>query len=79
MTRHRVLLGLSAGVLVASLAGLSPASGIGYPLTAVVSDNPVNSTPHVLDNAVTAIAEIGNTVRARVSAEDPLSSMSLPS
>jgi hypothetical protein len=55
-------LAFSAGVLVASLAGVTPASGVSYPLNNVVSANPVNTTPHVLNGTVLAIAEVGTTV-----------------
>ncbi len=50
-------LGLSATTL-----GLAPAYSLSYPLTHVVSENPVNITPNVLDGTVYAIAEVGNRV-----------------
>lgn len=54
-------------VLVTALAltctpALAPATGVGYPLAQVVSDNPVNYTPHVTNGTVQAIATIGSRV-----------------
>lgn len=48
---------------VASMLATTPvAQGLGYPHPVVVSDNPVNNTPHALDGTVRAIATVGDVV-----------------
>jgi len=55
-------------VLVTGLALLwaplttTPATAVGYPLAQVVSDNPVNFTPHANNGSVQAIATVGSRV-----------------
>ena len=48
--------------VIATSAALPSAQGVGYPHGVVVSDNPVNYTPHALDGTVRAIATVGNVV-----------------
>ena len=52
-------LALSIG---ATTLGLTPAYSLSFPLPQVVSENPVNTTPNVLDGTVYAIAEVGDRV-----------------
>ncbi|HVQ87697.1 MAG TPA: hypothetical protein VMT88_05895 [Actinomycetes bacterium] len=54
-----VTLALTVG---ATTVGVQPAFSLSAPLTQVVSDNPVDNTPDVLDGTVYAIAEVGNRV-----------------
>ena len=53
---------LMVGALVVALAGTSPASGVSAGLNQVVSANPADTTPHVLNGTVRAIAEVGGIV-----------------
>jgi hypothetical protein len=60
---RRVLLALlSAAVLVGLVA--QPGAAVNVPQAAVVSSNPADWTPHVLDGRVNAIVQIGNTIVA---------------
>jgi len=52
---------LTAGLALAALVA-PPAQSMSAPLTQVVSDDPVDNTPHVVDGTVYAIAEVGNLV-----------------
>ena len=58
--RRRVFALVAAGLLPLSVA--SQAEGLGYAHPAVVSADPVNTTPHVLDGTVRAIAAVGSRV-----------------
>ncbi|MEJ7584230.1 MAG: hypothetical protein WKF43_09120 [Acidimicrobiales bacterium] len=49
-------------VLVATFGGLTPAGAVSFPQDTVVSANPANHTPHVLDGRVYGIAEVGSKV-----------------
>lgn len=51
-----------AGLVLGIAPMGAPVVALGHPLDAVVSDNPVNHTPHVLDGAVRAIATVGSRV-----------------
>lgn len=62
MTHLKTRASLLSAALATTLMMVSPASGVSYPLTQVVSANPVNNTPHVADGAVLAIQEIGDRV-----------------
>ncbi|MEW6471643.1 MAG: hypothetical protein AB1679_05190, partial [Actinomycetota bacterium] len=57
--RLRRVLGLLLGMLVLSPAG---AEGLSSPHAGVVSADPADTTPHVLDGKVTAILPLGNRV-----------------
>ena len=61
--RRLVALALSVPL---ALAGLTALGGTSYavqtPQTRLVSDNPANFTPHVLDGEVNAIIQVGNTM-----------------
>jgi hypothetical protein len=60
---RRVLLALvSAAVLVGLLA--QPGAAVNVPQAAVVSANPADWTPHVLDGKVDAIVQVGNKIVA---------------
>ena len=60
---RRVLLALlSAAVLVGLVA--QPGSAVNVPQAAVVSSNPADWTPHVLDGKVAAIVQVGNKIVA---------------
>ena len=57
----------SGGLALALVLGLgaalaAPAEAVSAPLTSVVSENPVDYTPHVLDGKVLAIAQVGGVV-----------------
>jgi len=58
--RRRVFALVAAGLLSLSVA--SQAEGLGYAHPGVVSADPVNTTPHVLDGTVRAIAAVGSRV-----------------
>lgn len=53
-----LLVGAALGALLPS----APASAVQFPLATVVSANPVNNTPHVLDGRVNAITVVGSKV-----------------
>lgn len=53
---------LVTGALLPVLAFTSPAGAVGFTQTQVVSADPVNTTPHVLDGSVRAIAAVGSRV-----------------
>ena len=53
-----LVLGPAAAVLVPA----SPVSAVQFPQTTVVSANPINTSPHVLDGKVLSIVEIGTKV-----------------
>src|SRR5215207_8659245 len=60
---RRVLLALlSAAVLVGLMA--QPGAAVNVPQPAVVSSNPADWTPHVLDGKVAAIVQVGNKIVA---------------
>jgi hypothetical protein len=60
---RRVLLALlSAAVLVGLLA--QPGSAVNVPQAVVVSSNPADWTPHVLDGKVAAIVQVGDKIVA---------------
>jgi len=60
---RRVLLALlSAAVLVGLVA--QPGSAVNVPQAVVVSSNPADWTPHVLDGKVAAIVQVGNKIVA---------------
>jgi hypothetical protein len=60
---RRVLLALlSAAVLVGLMA--QPAAAVNVPQAVVVSSNPADWTPHVLDGKVAAIVQVGNRIVA---------------
>jgi hypothetical protein len=58
MSRRVLLMLLSAAVLVGLIA--QPGAAVNVPQAAVVSANPANWTPHVLDGKVDAVVQIGN-------------------
>ncbi|MFZ0324146.1 MAG: hypothetical protein WAN48_08460 [Actinomycetes bacterium] len=53
---------LAIGAMLLGLVTAQPANAQSAPLAAVVSDDPVNTTPQVLDGTVLAIAQVGGTV-----------------
>jgi hypothetical protein len=53
---------LVTALTTATLIGVSPVRGLGYNHETVVSDNPVNYTPHVHNGTVRAIAVVGQRV-----------------
>lgn len=59
---RRVGVGAAAVTLLAVPVALPAASASVVTQTVIVSDNPVNYTPHVLDGAVHAITQVGNVV-----------------
>jgi hypothetical protein len=60
---RRVLLALlSAAVLVGLMA--QPGAAVNVPQAVVVSSNPADWTPHVLDGKVAAIVQVGNKIVA---------------
>src|SRR5919107_728927 len=62
---RRVLLALlSAAVLVGLVA--QPGAAVNVPQATVVSSNPADWTPHVLDGKVAAIVQVGNKIAAGV-------------
>ncbi|MEX2101755.1 MAG: PKD domain containing protein, partial [Actinomycetota bacterium] len=50
--------------LVAGLVPLAPAGAVNVPHAVIVSDDPSDDTPHVLDGKVEAIAQVGSTIVA---------------
>ena len=58
MSRRVLLVLLSAAVLVGLLA--QPGTAVNVPQAAVVSSNPADWTPHVLDGKVDAIVQVGD-------------------
>lgn len=66
MRRRRFLTvlvtGLATGLALIGVPLTTPAVAVGHPLGQVVSDNPVNHTPHVTNGTVRAIATIGSRV-----------------
>jgi len=58
----RVLAALALASIAPAFAYGPAANALGYPLNAVVSADPVNSTPHVKDGTVLAIAVVGDVV-----------------
>jgi hypothetical protein len=62
MKKNGLLLLLLLGGLGATLTGPPPTYGVGHALARPVSENPADSTPHVLNGRVLAIAPIGNRV-----------------
>ena len=58
MCRRVLLAFLSAAVLVGLLA--QPGTAVNVPQAAVVSANPADWTPHVLDGKVDAIVQVGD-------------------
>lgn len=48
--------------VVAALAPTAPAGAVNYPQTVVVSANPANFTPNVLDGTVMAVVQVGNAI-----------------
>jgi hypothetical protein len=58
MSRRVLLVLLSAAVLVGLLA--QPGAAVNVPQAAVVSSNPADWTPHVLDGKVDAIVQVGD-------------------
>ena len=63
---RRVLLALlSAAVLVGLMA--QPGAAVNVPQAVVVSSNPADWTPHVLDGKVAAIVQVGNKIVPGVS------------
>jgi hypothetical protein len=62
MSRRVLLMLLSAAVLVGLIA--QPGAAVNVPQAAVVSANPANWTPHVLDGKVDAVVQIGNKMAA---------------
>src|SRR5215218_8819378 len=62
MGRRVLLVLVSAAVLVGLVA--QPGSAVNVPQAAVVSSNPADWTPHVLDGKVAAIVQVGNKIVA---------------
>src|SRR5437764_8932142 len=59
--RHRLLLGGAAG-LVLLMAGLPPGRALYQPQASVVSANPADATPNIVDGKVDAVLPMGNRV-----------------
>jgi hypothetical protein len=59
MRTSRVIAAAVLAAIVSTSGVVSPALGMGYPHDKVVSANPVNNTPHVLNGSVLAIAVVG--------------------
>lgn len=67
MSRNRRTLAAVGVVLAAALAGVlpaTPAAAVNANQNVIVSDDPANWTPHVLDGRVNSIVQIGNKVIA---------------
>jgi len=63
--RRGWLAGFTAGALAIGLVGAAPpASAVNAPLGSVVSTNPADFTPQVMDGSVQGITQIGNTIVA---------------
>lgn len=62
MRRRRWTLALVTGIAMVCAPLAAPVVAVGHPLDQVVSDNPVNHTPHVTNGTVRAIATIGSRV-----------------
>ncbi|GAA1476978.1 hypothetical protein GCM10009623_14240 [Nocardioides aestuarii] len=62
MRRRPWMTALVTGLALVCAPLAAPVAAVGYPLTQVVSDNPVNTTPHVTNGSVQAIATIGSRV-----------------
>ncbi len=62
---RRLLLVVTAGALAIALSGVAaPASAVNAPLASVVSMNPADFTPHVMNGSVQGITQIGNKIVA---------------
>lgn len=62
MRRRQWATAFVTGVALVCAPLAAPVTAVGHPLDQVVSDNPVNSTPHVTNGTVQAIATIGSRV-----------------
>lgn len=62
MQLRRIGMVLVSGLILALAPANSPVRALGYPLSNVVSENPVDYTPHVTDGKVLAIATVGSRV-----------------
>jgi hypothetical protein len=60
---RRILLALMSAAVLAGLVA-QPGAAVNVPQAVVVSSDPANWTPHVLDGKVNAIVQVGNTVVA---------------
>jgi hypothetical protein len=55
---------VAASLALIGLTSAGPAAAVNAPHSVVVSDNPVNFTPHVRDGAVKAVTQVGNKIIA---------------
>jgi hypothetical protein len=63
--RRGLLVGLAAGALAIAMAGVAiPASAVNSPQTSVVSQNPADYTPQVMNGSVQGITQIGSKIVA---------------
>lgn len=62
MTSRRLFVALAVGALAPVLAVGSHAGAVGHLQPAVVSANPVDTTPHAVDGSVLAVAAVGSRV-----------------